>query len=375
MSTSLTKESSVNEIELSVRAANIINTLGIYTIGQLMDNCTVDGRYATLKGGVRGVKGVGVNFEIATKLLELGFIDEIHHLKKTESQFDSPDQERLKEIESACTVSFACLLSELHWEKDELVDIQKLRFGNWREEIPFKKASVLDLIQQYIRIDNQNRLLLRTWGYRDESEYNALPIIEACLEEWGVIDPKRKNKKVLVRKLSRHEKLRIEWESKNKPIPPPYVPKTLLSHIQSYYYGLHVLDEMAGLRRNIMTGSSYYILDSIDRLWDKIDKMMIPEAVLKAIPLTTPFDELSSDIKAEVLSLTGQIKHFKMFFTEALKEKLKTIIPSTPGVFSRVSVDKALSLLEISHEIDVFYIRSRNSLYNFECLKKYEELY
>lgn len=374
MHTPTTRESSVNEIELSVRAANIINALGISSIGQLIDNCTVDGRYATLKGDVKGVKGVGVNFEIASKLLELGLIDEIQHLKKPASEFSAPDQKRLKEIESVCTVSFTCLLSQLHWEKDELKDIQKVYFGT-RRETPFTKASVLDLIQRYIRIDNQNRLVLRTWGHDIESEYDALLVIEARLEEWGVLDPKRKNKKVLVRKLSRHEKNLIEWESRNKPVPPPYVPKTLLSHIQSYYYGLHIGEGIWMLHSRIIASGSYYILDQINRLWDKMDKMMIPEEALKAISLTTPFDELSSDIKADVLSLTSQVKRFKKFFTEALKEKLKALIPPNPGVFACISVEKALLLLEISHEIDVFYIRSRKSFYNFECLKKHEGLY
>jgi hypothetical protein len=370
MKTQTIGDTSVNEIELSVRAANIINTLGIETIGQLVDKSTTNGQYTGLKGNAKGIKGVGLNYEIATKLLELELIDGVQHLKKPVTQFDAPNQERLKEIGSSCTISLTSSLSDLNWEKDELVHIQRAYFGI-NEDIPFTRASVLDLIQQYIRIDNQNRLILRTWGYRSELKYNLLFIVEPRLEEWGVLDPKRRNKKVLVRKLSQYE----EWEAKNKPVTPPYVPKTLLSHIQSYYYNLHVEDEIEALHRRIITSGSYYILDQIDRLWERIDRMMIPEEVLKNIPLTTPFDELPSTIKEDVLRLADQVNRFKVFFTTALKERLKALVPSSPGVFSSVSVEKALLLLEISHEIDVFFIQSRNSVYNFNCLKKHEELY
>lgn len=190
-------EMSVNEIELSIRAANLLNTLEITRVDQLIDNCTTNGEYTGLTGKVKNTKGVSTNYEIALRLQELGFVSDISHLKKPNWALLPPDTNRMREIAQNTEISLSLKLSEMEWTRKEFNYISYIKLNGRL----FNDGSISDIIIEFVRISNNGDLIfLPKSNGKEVSE-----IIERRLIEWCILKPKREIKEVV--KISLYEKL------------------------------------------------------------------------------------------------------------------------------------------------------------------------
>ena len=183
---------SVNEIELTVRSANILNNCGITTVRTLVERCVILDTFVGIKG-YRGA-GVAVNFEIAQKLYNLGFLKSLEGIRKPMTQFPRLSLKDLFVLSEKSAVNFDTKLTDLDWTWEEkclhLCDIED-EGGSWVSFCPphsGKYLCISDLVRHWLRVDDSGDYVFRTWGFRMKSEKleKQLAFNRKKLAEWDV---------------------------------------------------------------------------------------------------------------------------------------------------------------------------------------------
>lgn len=193
---------SVWEIELSVRVANIVHGLNIVTIHDLLKLCCDNGRFV----GLKGVKGAGpvVNYEIASKLVELGVLDSLKGLKVPAYALPCLSDQDVESISQISSVDIETKLLDLNWTWQEYALVSnnynnRGYYGNYlgRIQKPDGGASytIKHFILQFLRVDvnREGVYVLRTWDYScidskkgGEERREFLRFVREKLTEWNV---------------------------------------------------------------------------------------------------------------------------------------------------------------------------------------------
>lgn len=193
---------SVWEIELSTRAANIVNGLNIVTIHDLLRSCCDNGRFV----GLKGVKGAGsvVNYEIASKLVELGVLDGVRGLKIPKYALPCLSDQDVESISQIASVDIETKLLDLNWTREEYSLVSNnyndryLRtdyLGHVQKPNSGASYTIRHFILQFIRVDvNRGGVyVLRTWEYfhtnssrSAERIKDLLRFVREKLTEWNV---------------------------------------------------------------------------------------------------------------------------------------------------------------------------------------------
>lgn len=186
---------SVNELELSVRTANIFNSQKIRSISDILKHSTQDGYFI----GLKKIKGAGVyvNHEIAFKLFELKIFDEaeLSKIKVPKTEFPPLSQDDIEILSMKSTIDLKTRLVDLNWDWREYRMIcQNTSFSIKPPDVG-SRYTIEDLISQFLRADlnRDRRAVFKNWGRsfnrysraREEQE-KGLDFVKKKFTEWNI---------------------------------------------------------------------------------------------------------------------------------------------------------------------------------------------